>query len=82
LNLSLLVSRRLFCWLEAQTGSFWGWGGSFIHSSSQKLLPQTSCCVLSLVPIFYPNFFDLEEEEEVEVQLVGEIVTNSHLRDF
>jgi hypothetical protein len=43
--------------------------------------------VLSLVPIFYPNFFDLEEEEEeeeeeVEVQLVGEIVTNSHLRDF
>jgi hypothetical protein len=35
-----------------------------------------------LVPIFYPNFFDLEEEEEVEVQLVGEIVTNSHLRDF
>jgi hypothetical protein len=39
--------------------------------------------VLSLVPIFYPNFFDLEEEEEeVEVQLVGEIVTNSHLRDI
>jgi hypothetical protein len=41
--------------------------------------------VLSLVPIFYPNFFDLEEEEEeeeVQVQLVGEIVTNSHLRDF
>ncbi len=61
---------------------FLGVGGWFIHSSSQKLLPQTSCCVLSLVPIFYPNFFDLEEEEEVEVQLVGEIVTNSHLRDF
>jgi hypothetical protein len=59
---------------------FLGVGGSY--SSSQKLLPQTSCCVLSLVPIFYPNFFDLEEEEEVEVQLVGEIVTNSHLRDF
>jgi hypothetical protein len=41
--------------------------------------------VLSLVPIFYTNFFDLEEEEEeeeVQVQLVGEIVTNSHLRDF
>jgi len=59
--------------------------GGFIHSFIIPKAAPTSCCVLSLVPIFYPNFFDLEEEEEegeVEVQLVGEIVTNSHLRDF